>query len=203
VLADDGSLPDGARRRVASVTGTSHAVFVAVGDHLAHDEWIAAGERERVSLRFFTGAGELPACGHGTVAALAFLAAGFEAALAGLMPDLDRLRQGCDRLGLLGCFVYSTPSPTARVSARMFAPSIGVPEDIANANSSAGLAALLARTGIAEIAVEMGDALGSPATITAGYDPGRPNGQIRVGGLARIAATRWVSISELARDTRH
>jgi Phenazine biosynthesis-like protein len=49
----------------------------------------------------------------------------------------------------------------------MFAPSIGVAEDIANANSTACLAAHLARRGITSISVDMGDALGSPSTITA------------------------------------
>ncbi len=62
VLLDDSSLEDRVRCRVASVIGTSHAVFVPAGD------------RTRVCLRFFTAAGELPACGHGTVAALAFFA---------------------------------------------------------------------------------------------------------------------------------
>jgi trans-2,3-dihydro-3-hydroxyanthranilate isomerase len=45
----------------------------------------------------------------------------------------------------------------------MFAPSIGVPEDIANANSTACLAAFLGR----ELAVDMGDALGAPSTVVA------------------------------------
>ncbi|MFF6773487.1 PhzF family phenazine biosynthesis protein [Streptomyces sp. NPDC012637] len=57
-----GALDDGRRRRVPADHGTSHAVFV---------------RREPdgvVGLRFFTSAGELPACGHGTVAALALLA---------------------------------------------------------------------------------------------------------------------------------
>lgn len=200
-----------------------------------------------MSLRFFTAAGELPACGHGTVSALAFLAmradsheyraelrasgrsfrgqavrhqdgvsASFDAgvaavrdatraerdlafeslgsdsdldmtgicvaalgrerllvpigsrsALGALILDLGRLRDGCDGLGLLGCFVYSPPSPAGRLAARMFAPSIGVPEDIANANSTACLAAILAPQGLSEITLDMGDCLGRPATIQA------------------------------------
>ena len=216
MLADDSSLDDRARSRVASVMGTSHAVFVRARD------------RGPVGLRFFTAAGELPACGHGTVAALAFLAtrdrelraelrtaarsfsgsairhrecveASFDAGLAAvrratgaerdlvlaafgseseivttgisaaslgrerllvplrsrsaltvLTPNLDCLREGCDRLGLLGCYVYSVPSTTGRLSARMFAPSIGVFEDIANANSTACLAAMLAQGGASD-----------------------------------------------------
>src|SRR5262249_62094641 len=42
--------------------------------------------------------------------------------LAGLTPDLDRLA----RLPVLGCFVYALTRPGV-ASARMFAPSIGVP----------------------------------------------------------------------------
>ncbi|WP_392675716.1 PhzF family phenazine biosynthesis protein [Streptomyces sp. LN785] len=64
-------------------------------------------------------------------------------ALAALAPDFDGLRAACDRLGLLGCDVYSVPEPTGQAAAHMFAPSIGVPEDIANANSTACLAAHL------------------------------------------------------------
>ena len=267
MLLDDRSLRDRARCRVASAIGTSHAVFVTVGGH------------ERVGVRFFTATGELPACGHGTVAALAFMAtrvdervfrtelrtvaqsfmgqalhhpdgidvsfdvkaadvrtasdaerdlvlsalgaeSGIEAngiyaaslgrerllvpigslaALAGLTPDLNCLREGCDRLGLLGCYVYSVPSPTGRLSARMFAPSIGVPEDIANANSTACLLALLAREGVSKITVDMGDSLGNPATITASTGPDRAGAPVRVGGVAKIAATRTVSTSELPR----
>src|SRR5205085_1589088 len=62
----DRSLSDAERRRVPQLTGASHAVFVSGGDG-----GVAPAE---VSLRFFTATGELPACGHGTVAALAFLA---------------------------------------------------------------------------------------------------------------------------------
>ncbi|MEV0649799.1 PhzF family phenazine biosynthesis isomerase [Phytomonospora sp. NPDC050363] len=245
-------MTDERRRRVPVLAGTSHAVFVAA-------------EGDRVSLRFFTAAGELPACGHGTVAALAWLAdnegcAGFQGtlaaagrefgglatwngdhaeasfdagriglrepaagereavtaalgaadgvltegigvasigrerllvpvadrhALAALAPDFGLLRVACDRFGLLGCYVHTPPDGTGRLAARMFAPSIGVPEDIANANSTACLAAHLAGSGVAAIGVDMGDSLGSPATITAAVTPRG----VRLGGAARIART--------------
>jgi PhzF family phenazine biosynthesis protein len=217
-----------------------------------------------VDLRFFTTDGELPACGHGTVAALAWLAgrhpggeqeftlrvsgrtfpgrtvrdgdlvqAHFDpgpitsraatpaetecmttalkltpdrtssarpraviatlgrprmllpiastTALAALTPDLTQLRETCDRLGLLGCYVHSPPSGTGRVAARMFAPSIGVPEDIANANSTACLAA----QGFIDLTVDLGDALGHPATITTST---RPGPRVLVGGTALLPA---------------
>ncbi|MFJ8716190.1 PhzF family phenazine biosynthesis protein [Streptomyces violaceus] len=59
-------LSDDERRRVPVLIGTSHAVFVSVHD--------SRRGGPVVSLRFFTAEGELPACGHGTVAALAFMA---------------------------------------------------------------------------------------------------------------------------------
>ncbi|WRZ90613.1 PhzF family phenazine biosynthesis protein [Streptomyces sp. NBC_01007] len=259
------TLTDAERRRVPVEAGTSHAVYVRVHP----------GETREptVDLRFFTAEGELPACGHGTVAAVAYLAylasrngapepwratlrtsgrvfdgwseprgahfaAAFDpgpvdlreptgteralaltalgvapdesgpdvrvaamgrerllvpvpdrAALAALTPDLDRLRDACDRFGLLGAYVYSPPSPSGSLAARMFAPSIGVPEDIANANSGACLAAHLAGQGIIELTIDMGDALGSPATITARAHSGSRGPRIRLGGTASVDHT--------------
>jgi PhzF family phenazine biosynthesis protein len=242
--------------------GTSHAVFVSLGS-----------SPDVVALRFFTATGELPGCGHGTVAALAFLAersggqryqtvlsasgrafsgnaicdrdeisAGFDpgvagvrqprnaerdlvresfgdgsdvladdvwvaslgrarllvpvasrSALAELTPDLARLRDGCDRLDLLGCYVYSLPSAGGRLAARMFAPAIGVPEDIANANSTACLAAHLAQHGVNAVTVDMGDAVGRPASVTATAELQGAAIKIRVGGTAKVATTRRVA----------
>lgn len=260
-VMDEVPLSDEQRRHVPLLAGTSHAVFVSVdADRPGAPE---------VSLRFFTSEGELPACGHGTVAALAFLAArarggeyratlrtaerafpgwcvphsarfeaGFEpgavelreptraeydlvlpalgvtadtlapgvraasvgrwrllvpvrsrSALTALAPDLARLRAACDRLGLLGAYVYGEPSPEGRLAARMFAPSVGVAEDIANANGTACLAAHLAARGVSGITVDMGDAAGSPATITATAHPGPSGPVVRLGGAAKITGT--------------
>lgn len=268
-------LSDAERSRVPVHVGTSHAVFVirqdrkaALGAPARHEDR-AVAEESTVDLRFFTAAGELPACGHGTVAALAFLAERCQGAenefrlrvsgrtftgravrdghhihaafdpgpvtlrdptsaetdlvvaalgvasdlpvpgarvaslgrarmlvpvatpegIAALAPDLDRLRAACDQLGLLGCYVYSAPDGAGRVVARMFAPSIGVPEDIANANSTACLAAHLARRGVTDITVDMGDALGSPATITASARQSPTGLKVLVGGAAIITRT--------------
>jgi trans-2,3-dihydro-3-hydroxyanthranilate isomerase len=251
-IVDDTGLTDDERSEVPIHAGTSHAVFIT--------------DASTVDLRFFTAHGELPACGHGTVAALAYLAAhrsgprheftlrvsgrtftgravrdgprvhtAFDPgpvvlrdptpaetalvlaalgippdlvapgacvasvgrarillplstpeAVAGVAPDLDQVRAACDKLGLLGCYVHSTPTSAGRVTARMFAPSIGVPEDIANANSTACLAANLATTGITDLTVDMGDTLGCPATITtaAQFTPSGPT--VLVGGAATI-----------------
>lgn len=222
------------------------------------------------ALRFFTTEGELPACGHGMVAALALLATDAEriryrvdlvaagrrfsgeatrtsehvtatfdpghvrlrpatsqerdlaqealghhrellpreicvasigrprllvpiataSALAALTPDLELLRSGCDRLDLLGCYVHSPPAADGHLAARMFAPSIGVPEDIANANSTACLAAALAAHGISRITVDMGDSLGMPSTITATADASTSAVQVRVGDVAVVIGPR-------------
>jgi trans-2,3-dihydro-3-hydroxyanthranilate isomerase len=258
----DGLLSDALRREVPGLAGASHAVFVTGG---------GAGGFVEVGLRFFTATGELPACGHGTVAALAFLAAeagradfgvtlraggrvfagrathegfaefdpgevqirdarveeydgvlaalgrdseslaaelclasvgrarllvpiGDPSALAQMRPDFDRLRDACDRLGLLGCYVHSLPSADGRLAARMFAPSIGVPEDIANANSTACLAARLAESGVRRISVDMGDSLNRPATITATAQETGSGVQIRVGGAAKVTETAWLKL---------
>lgn len=256
-VVDETLLSDAERRAVPVAAGTSHAVFISTEEHRSG--------HPAVSLRFFTAAGELPACGHGTVAALAVLAerartreyeavlrsggrtflgqatgagdrykAAFDPGpvqlrapatvdsepilaalgidpeasaqcriasvgrprmlvqvldrevLADLAPDMTRLREACDRLRLLGCYVYSTPSPDGRAAARMFAPSIGVPEDIANANSTACLAAHLAGHGLFALDVDMGDSLGEPSTIAATTRPGPGGRLVRVGGTATI-----------------
>jgi trans-2,3-dihydro-3-hydroxyanthranilate isomerase len=107
-------------------------------------------------------------------------------AVAALAPDLEGLRAACDRLGLLGCYVYSAPTAGGRATARMFAPSIGVPEDIANANSTACLAAHLARRAAIDLTVDMGDSLGSPSTVRAVARPGAAGPQVLVGGAATV-----------------
>ena len=258
VLAAGAAPPGGPqRRRLPGRLGVSHVVLIDAGE-VPVGEALAADRP--VGLRFYTAAGELPACGHGTVAALAYLAAragvpalrtslriagrtldghvadghawftepgvvllepdhrevgqvlpllglpattagvraastgrrrllvpvGSRRALAELTPDLDALGAACERLGLLGCYVHTQPDRGGRPAARMFAPAIGVPEDVANANSTACLAAALAEQGHRELAVDMGDALGSPATIRT---IARPDGVIEVGGEATVTGT--------------
>ena len=258
-VLEDGDFTDAERREIPVATGTSHAVFIRAED-------AGAAGLPAFSLRFFTSEGELPACGHGTVAAMALLAvrapqpddeyravlrtgnrrfdgwavredgrltASFDpgpvslraaetdelgavaaglglddaaiagspcvasvgrerlllpvrsrAALAGLTPDFAALRAACDRHGFLGCYVYSVPGGDGSAAARMFAPSIGVPEDVANANSTGCLAAHLAEQGLTRLSVDMGDGLGSPSTITATVHDEPGGRRIRLGGEA-------------------
>jgi trans-2,3-dihydro-3-hydroxyanthranilate isomerase len=81
----------------------------------------------------------------------------------------------------------------------MFAPSIGVPEDIANANSTACLAAHLAGLaahGMSALQVDMGDSLGEPSTVAASARPGPAGPVVRVGGTATIAT--GISLGRIA-----
>ena len=203
VLIGSHGLDDDARRAIVHEAGTSHAAFV---------------DTDTDTVRFFTTHGELANCGHGTIAAQAFLLHRSQAAechgrqrtggrafdttavqrdggievwfgqglielqgsvpagldevlgalgigpdavadddapavaspgtprllvpvnttriLLTLQPDLPRLAAACRRHGYLGCFVYTTSPLRDRTVARMFAPAIGVGEDIVNANST-------------------------------------------------------------------
>jgi trans-2,3-dihydro-3-hydroxyanthranilate isomerase len=252
--------------RIPLLTGASHLAVVR--------REAAAGVSQR--LRFFTVDGELPACGHGTMAAIAVLAAGtaggfhgplhaggrdFRASgvydssgdlvtawfdqghvrhrfpdageidpfllalglrpgdlhphdepaivspgrprllipIAGrtilmrLRPDHDRLSAASRRWDQLGCFVYVPPAPDTRARARMFAPAIGVPEDVANANSTGCLAAHLLLTGRPpDVEVEQGDTLGRPSTVRATATMTPQGIATNVGVAARV--TRTISL---------
>jgi trans-2,3-dihydro-3-hydroxyanthranilate isomerase len=255
VVIDDATLTDDRRRAIASTAGTSHTAFV---DTSAADT---------PAVRFFTTAGELENCGHGTIAAQAVLLQrsgaaqhhghqrtgnrtfaatavrrrdGIEvwfeqgiialrdradAANSGIIaalgltpddviaddirvaspgtprilvpvreprtllstrPDFTALAAECRRLGLLGCFTYAL-SPTARTAAaRMFAPAIGVNEDIVNANSAGCLGAhLLDTSRNGEIEIHQGDTLGRPSSVLATATQ-TPDGIVtRIGGLVQ------------------
>ncbi|GIE29333.1 putative isomerase [Actinoplanes italicus] len=273
VMIDDATLTDDGRRAIAVAAGTSHTAFIEVGDTPA--------------VRFFTAAGELLNCGHGTLAAQAFLldrgSAGqlrtggrtFATAatrrgdgievwfdqglielsrhagdggdliaalgltpddvagdlrvaspgtrrllvpvhdrrtLTAMRPDFARLAAECRRAGCLGCFAYTLEPPgepavemqgepavgppgeppRLTVAARMFAPVIGVDEDIVNANSAGCLAAHLLDTGRGTwIEVHQGDTLGRPSTVRA-TAARTPDGiTTRIGGLVHYPACSW------------
>jgi PhzF family phenazine biosynthesis protein len=110
------------------------------------------------------------------------------ATLFGLTPDMARL---ASIGGMLGCFAYTLSKVESTVefhgSARMFAPAIGVPEDIANANSTGCLAAhLLVSRGVSSVRVDQGDTLGCPSTVLASATPGPEGVRVRVGGVALL-----------------
>jgi trans-2,3-dihydro-3-hydroxyanthranilate isomerase len=264
VVTSCGGLDDVELARIPSRMGTSHVAVV-------YPHGSSGGSR---TLRFFTAEGELLACGHGTVAAIAVLSLqgarqGFQGllrlagrdreatgtvqaepdgsdvveawfdqgtvehrgttgdelaafltalglerdalhaddapavvspgrarvlipvldrtVLASIRPDQERLAAESRRYRQLGCFVYVPPSSGDPAVARMFAPAIGVFEDIANANSTGCLAAHLLITGRnPTIAVDQGDALGQPSTVHATAVRSARGIATRVGGSARV-----------------
>ncbi|MEU8391321.1 PhzF family phenazine biosynthesis isomerase [Micromonospora sp. NPDC048843] len=255
VVSDDGTLTDDDRRAIARRAGTTHSAF------------IDTSRADTPRVRFFTSAGELTNCGHGTIAAQAVLlhrsgamdhhgrqrtggrtfattatrrpdgievwfdqgvialsddvdatGGGITAALGlkrtdiaadvrvassgtprllvpvrdrhtllSMQPDFDRLATECRRRGYLGCFTYAL-SPTARTgAARMFAPAIGVDEDIANANSVGCLAAhLLDTSGNGAIEIHQGDTLQSPSSVFASATHTADGIVARIGGLVDL-----------------
>jgi trans-2,3-dihydro-3-hydroxyanthranilate isomerase len=108
-------------------------------------------------------------------------------------PHVDDLAAACRHYGLLGCFVYVPPAGQRPTAARMFAPAIGVGEDVANANSTGCLAAhVLDAAGAHTVAIEVeqGDTLGRPSTVLASARRGPEGITTRVGGLAMIRGSR-------------
>ncbi|MEU7971291.1 PhzF family phenazine biosynthesis isomerase [Micromonospora sp. NPDC049089] len=257
VVIDDAMLIDDERHAIALRAGTSHTAFI--------DTTTADAPR----VRFFTSTGELPNCGHGTIAAQAVLldrsgatehhgrqrsggrtfattavrrhdgievwfdqgvialsdhadatgggiiaALGLQRAdiaadlrvaspgmprllvavrdrrtLLSMQPDFDRLATECRLLGYLGCFTYALP-PSARTgAARMFAPAIGVDEDIANANSVGCLVAHLLDTyGNSAIEIHQGDTHQSPSSVFASATHTADGIVARIGGLVDLGA---------------
>ncbi|MDG4838508.1 PhzF family phenazine biosynthesis isomerase [Micromonospora sp. WMMD967] len=109
--------------------------------------------------------------------------------LLSIQPDHDRLAAECRRLAYLGCFVYALSPPTRTGIARMFAPAIGVDEDIANANSVGCLAAhLLDTTGNGEIDIHQGDGLQSPSSVYASATNAADGIVARIGGVVGLSA---------------
>ncbi|CCH20607.1 Phenazine biosynthesis protein, PhzF family [Micromonospora lupini str. Lupac 08] len=105
-------------------------------------------------------------------------------ALSAMRPDFVRLAAECRRLGYLGCFAYALSPSTGPVTARMFAPAIGVDEDIVNANSAGCLAAhLLDTSRTSQIEVHQGDTLGRPSSVFATATHTRDGIVARLGGL--------------------
>jgi PhzF family phenazine biosynthesis protein len=69
------------------------------------------------------------------------------ACLLDLSPDFTRLSQASTELGVTGVFVYAKNAKKNNYSGRMFAPAIGIPEDIINGNSCLALASVLMAEG--------------------------------------------------------
>lgn len=110
--------------------------------------------------------------------------------LLSMRPDLRRLAAVCRRLGYLGCFVYTLSPTGGAAAARMFAPAIGVGEDVVNANSTGCLAAHLCATNRpSSIEVEQGHTAGRPSSVFATTTVTTDGISTMVGGMATIRSS--------------
>jgi len=121
--------------------------------------------------------------------------------LANIQPDFSLIKQLEERLGFIGCYVFTfeTLNPKASVHARFFAPSAGVREDPATGSAAGGLGAYLLRWRALPIKepltfiIEQGYEMGRPSTIHVevehkNYQPTK----VRVGGQAVMVLKGWI-----------
>lgn len=90
-------------------------------------------------------------------------------ALQALKPDIAALKKLGEQVKGIGCFVYAMNAPL-EATARMFAPNIGVDEDVTNGNSGGCLGAYLLRldkTNPSELILQVhqGQAFNRPGTV--------------------------------------
>ena len=101
------------------------------------------------------------------------------------------------------CFTRETVSPEAQIHCRMFAPSLGVPEDPATGSAAGALGAYLVlhrlvptSRGTARITIEQGLEIGRPSLLHVEVDTdssGQPM-EVRVGGEAVTVITGEVTL---------
>ena len=108
-----------------------------------------------------------------------------------IFPDYEILRKVCSENNSMGCFVYalSNTSP-AESSARMFAPPIGVNEDIINGNSSGCLGAYLLRLDDVrhyELLVHQGHRFGREGTVHVKVENTGNRIDTFIGGTAKMS----------------
>jgi PhzF family phenazine biosynthesis protein len=121
-------------------------------------------------------------------------------ALLAIRPDVGRLAAECRGLGYLGCFMYVASTTGEAAAGRMFAPAIGVDEDVVNANSAGCLAAhLLSTHRNSSIEVHQGDALGRSSSVFATATATAEGISTRIGGIAAVRPDRMRSSSAQSR----
>ncbi len=92
-------------------------------------------------------------------------------AVRSIIPDPAAIVDLCRRFGANGLMVFTTVTvePFAHVHARMFAPSIGIPEDPATGSAGGALGAYLVQNGVVEVAPM------TEVIIEQGYEIDRPS----------------------------
>lgn len=117
-----------------------------------------------------------------------------------LKPDISRVRKLCERNNAIGCFVYTIDpeSSSTQAHGRMFAPAIGIDEDIINGNSSGCLGAYLIHLDSAcnelVLNVHQGMTARRPGTVM--VNARRHQGKIvtRIGGTATLLSERQIML---------
>ncbi len=108
-----------------------------------------------------------------------------------ILPDFDKLKQVCNEHKSMGCFAYAIggSSSNPEAAARMFAPAIGVNEDIINGNSSACLGAYLLHLNTSnslDLLVSQGNLFNSEGLVMVKARKIDNNTEVSIGGKAKI-----------------
>jgi PhzF family phenazine biosynthesis protein len=117
-----------------------------------------------------------------------------------LVPDIPALKTLCARVESIGCFVFSLDHDQLPVEAeaRMFAPNIGVDEDMINGNSSGCLGAYLLRFDPAKselnLHVHQGQTFNRPGTVLVKACRIHDRIETTIGGTAVLASTIQISL---------
>lgn len=116
-----------------------------------------------------------------------------------LRPTMAALKRVCDAAGAMGCFVYHLDKTADRLNAhaRMFAPSIGVDEDIINGNSSGCLGAyLLQQQGLARVSLDVIQGHKSNSTGVVHVEAWKENGNLNaiISGSGKIVRSLDIEI---------
>lgn len=118
--------------------------------------------------------------------------------LKALKPDIAQVRNLCKRNNAIGCFVYTIDpeSSSTQAHGRMFAPVIGIDEDIINGNSSGCLGAyLLHRDSTFNellLNVHQGITAKRPGTVMVNARLHQRKIETRIGGTATLLSERQV-----------
>jgi PhzF family phenazine biosynthesis protein len=123
-------------------------------------------------------------------------------ALTRLRPNVSALRSLCERHHAIGCFVFTLKGAGNRREAwgRMFAPAIGVAEDLINGNSSGCLGAYLLSSTAAEgdvalmLTVFQGHAFGIPGKVVVKAQKNSGTIKTFIGGTATITGRAEMDI---------
>lgn len=117
-----------------------------------------------------------------------------------VVPNFEQLKKLDTACGCIGCFVYSIDQEDEplQVTARMFAPNIGVYEDAINGNSSGCLAALIlskSSTNSTNLVVNQGQMLGMKGWVKVRASRLENRLEVKIGGTVSIDHEIYIQLS--------